>query len=64
MLARKPYIDADICTGCELCTETLPNVFEMSNDVASVSDTADGTEEEIQDVIDNCPVEAISWLDE
>ena len=60
-MARTPYVDPDLCTGCELCTETLPEVFQMEGDVASILDPEGATEEEIQEVILNCPVEAISW---
>ena len=63
-MARTPFIDPDLCTGCELCVETLPDVFVMDGDVATVTDPAGATEEEIQETIDNCPVEAISWQDE
>lgn len=62
-MAKIPFIDPDLCTGCELCVETVPNVFQMDGDVATVSDHEGGSEEEIQEAIDNCPVEAISWQD-
>lgn len=60
-MARKPIVDVDLCTGCELCVETVPDVFQMEGDVASVSNPSGASEEEIQEAIDNCPVEAISW---
>lgn len=56
-------IDPDLCTGCELCVETAPSVFQMEGDVAIVANPGGGLEEEIQEAIDNCPVEAISWQD-
>ena len=62
--ARVPFIDADLCTGCELCCETVPTVFCMEGDVATVCDPYGADEEEIQEAIDNCPVEAISWQEE
>ncbi|MCX5753778.1 MAG: ferredoxin, partial [Candidatus Krumholzibacteria bacterium] len=57
-------IDPDLCTVCELCVETVPDVFQMEGDVASVVDPEGASEEEIQEAIDNCPVEAITWQDE
>ena len=60
-MAREPYVDADLCTGCELCVETCAGVFEMEDDVAVVANAEGASEEEIQEAIDNCPVEAIGW---
>jgi ferredoxin len=60
-MARVPFVDVDLCTGCELCVETCPDVFEMEDDVAIVSNPESASEEEIQEAIDNCPVEAIIW---
>lgn len=63
-MVRKPTIDPDLCTGCELCVETVPDVFQMEGDIATVTNPAGSSEEEIQEAIDNCPVEAITWEDE
>ena len=63
-MARRPYVDPDMCTGCELCVDTCPDVFEMNDEgVAEVYDRDGADEDEIQEAIDNCPVEAISWKD-
>jgi len=32
----KVKIDADLCTGCGLCTDSVPDVFKMGDDVAQV----------------------------
>jgi ferredoxin len=63
-MPRTPFVDVDLCTGCELCVESLPAVFQMEEEVATVHDPAGASEEEIQETIDNCPVEAISFQDE
>ncbi|MFA4947971.1 MAG: ferredoxin [Candidatus Krumholzibacteriia bacterium] len=63
-MPRASFIDPDLCTGCELCVETLPDVFQMEGDVAMVHNPEGATEEEVQEVIDNCPVEAITWQED
>jgi hypothetical protein len=30
-------VDRDLCTACELYTETCPDIFEMGEDVATVN---------------------------
>ncbi len=61
-MARKPIIDQDICIGCELCVGTAPDVFRMTDrNVAEVSDPFGAPEEVIQEAIDSCPVNCISW---
>ena len=61
-MSKEPYVDPDLCTGCELCVDTCSNVFKMTDDgVAEVYDSSGDSEENIQDAIDNCPSEAISW---
>ena len=60
-MAKIPVIDPDLCTGCELCVETTPDVFEMEGELAVVSNPEGASEDEIQESIDNCPVEAITW---
>jgi ferredoxin len=41
--------------------ETVPDVFQMEGDVATVIDPEGASEEEITEAVDNCPVEAITW---
>lgn len=58
----KAIVDPDICTGCELCVQTCPEVFKLEDDiaVAYVNPVPEENEESCQDAADNCPVEAIS----
>ncbi len=62
MANRDSYVDKDECTGCELCTQTVPNVFRMdSNNLAEVFDPQGAGAELIQEAMDSCPVECIHW---
>jgi ferredoxin len=61
-MAREVYVDDSECTGCELCVDTLPSVFEMTDEgVSHVHDLNGAGEDKIQEVIDNCPAECIHW---
>jgi ferredoxin len=57
----KVRIDEELCTGCGLCEETAPEVFELVDDKAVVK----GTEikksliEQVKEAADDCPAEAI-----
>ena len=57
----KVKIVDDLCTACELCVDTCPDVFEMGDDVAVVKGDSvpEGLEDEVQEAIDSCPSEAI-----
>jgi len=58
----KASVDKDLCTGCELCTETCPEVFEMKEDVSTVKVTVvpKDAEECAKQAAEECPVEAIT----
>ncbi|MGD9496052.1 MAG: ferredoxin [Armatimonadota bacterium] len=59
---KVPVVDEDTCTGCGLCQDIAPNTFELNDDgVAQVIDPHGDDEDTIQEAIDSCPVEAISW---
>ena len=56
-----PVVDADLCTGCELCVDIAPNTFELNDEgIVVVIDPEGDDEDAIQEAIDSCPVEAIS----
>jgi ferredoxin len=57
----KAKVDPDLCTACELCVETCPEVFEMEDDVAvaKVDVVPSEAEESAQQAADDCPAEAI-----
>ena len=57
-----PVVDPDLCTGCSLCCDIAPSTFEMSDDgISTVIDPEGDAQDVIQEAIDSCPVEAISW---
>ncbi len=57
----KVKIDADLCTACGLCTDDVPDVFKMGDDVAEVivDEVPSGLEDAVKDAADSCPSEAI-----
>jgi len=64
-VAKVPVVDADTCTGCELCCDTAANTFVMNDDgISEIVNPAGDPEDVIQQAIDECPVEAISWKEE
>ena len=57
----KAEVDKDLCTGCELCTQTCPDVYEMDGDTASVKvdPIPSSAEDCAKQAAEECPVEAI-----
>ena len=55
----------EACIACESCIELVPSVFTLNEDIgkAEVSNPKGASEDEIQEAIDTCPTEAISWED-
>ncbi len=61
-MARTPIVDQDVCISCNLCADTVPEVFRMNDDgLAEVYDPTGAPEDKIQEAIDACPVTCISW---
>lgn len=58
----KAKVDPDMCTGCGLCPDICPAVFEMDGDVAKakLDPVPPDAEEDCREAADSCPVEAIS----
>ena len=59
----KAIIDAELCTGCELCVETCPEVFEMGDDDVAVvkgDEVPSDAEDTAREAAEDCPSEAIT----
>lgn len=57
----KAHVDPEMCTGCGLCPDICPAVFEMDGQVARAKIDPVPAEEEdsCREAADSCPVEAI-----
>jgi len=61
-MGKVPEVGRDACIGCGTCVAVCPGVFQIKEDGKSdVVDPKGGTEEEIQQAIDSCPVQCITW---
>jgi ferredoxin len=64
IITVKVNVDKNLCTGCGLCTDTCPEIFEIQGDTATakkqnVDDSDKELIEKIKEAAKNCPVEAI-----
>jgi ferredoxin len=58
-------VDKDTCTGCGVCVDMCPDVFEMEEEVAraKVSDVPSEFEDVVKEAADACPSESIQLED-
>jgi ferredoxin len=59
------YVDENICIGCKHCAHTATNTFyiEPEHGRARVFNQNGDSRELIEEAIDTCPVNCISWVD-
>ncbi len=64
-MARRVVIDADECIGCESCVELCAEVFAFNEDEekAEVILPEGGPEDCIEEAMETCPTECITWED-
>ncbi|NOR50538.1 MAG: ferredoxin [Desulfuromonadales bacterium] len=67
-MSRIPAVDPDCCIGCEVCTQTCPEVFRMedshdgqAHEKAIVHNPTGASELKIETAMDNCPAACIYW---
>ena len=59
---RIPEVDQDACISCGLCISTCPAVFRFNDSGKSECYDPEGADEElIQQAMDGCPVQCITW---
>jgi ferredoxin len=59
------YVDETICIGCKHCAHTAPNTFYIEPEYGRarvIRQNAD-PDDLIQEAMDTCPVDCISWRD-
>ncbi len=58
----RAIVDQDLCTGCEMCVDTCPDVFEITDDIATakVDEIPPDAIDCAQQAAEECPVEAIT----
>ncbi len=59
------YVDENICIGCKHCAHTASNTFYIEPEYgrARVFNQNGDSQELIEEAIDTCPVNCISWVD-
>lgn len=59
---KKPVVELSDCILCDVCSEVNPSVFRLNDagyiEVANLSEYPEG---EVDEAIQNCPEQCISW---
>lgn len=58
----KAVVDPELCISCAVCTNMVPDVFEMNDDglaEAIVDVVPAGLEDQVREAAEECPSEAI-----
>ncbi len=62
-MAKTVVVDQEKCSGCGTCAAIAEDCFALDDDIekATVTSQTACSEDQIQEAIDTCPEEAISW---
>jgi ferredoxin len=59
---RIPVVDMEACVDCDACVELCPTVFRKNDmGVIEVLELSEYPEEEVDEMIKNCPGDCIRW---
>jgi len=59
---KSPVVELSDCILCGVCEEVSPSVFHVSDlGYVQVAELSEYPEEEVNDVIRNCPADCIFW---
>ncbi len=56
----KVAVDEETCIGCGVCSDMVPDVFEMEDGKAIVINPQGAEYDEVEEAVESCPVEAIT----
>jgi ferredoxin len=62
----KAIVDSEACTGCGLCPQICPEVFEMDDKniaIVKVAPVPSGLADKVKESVESCPVSAITIED-
>ena len=61
---RVARVDPSLCQSAEICVSIAPAVFRLNDEELSEVYNPEGADEAtIQQAIDSCPYQAISWVE-
>lgn len=61
--SMKVEVDAGTCTGCGVCSELVPDVFEITDEMISkvkAESVPAGLEDKVKEAATSCPVSCIN----